>query len=664
MDEGTYSDADVARLLQEYFVAVKVDRDEHPEIDRRFQRQVSALTGEGGWPLTAFLTPNGEAFLGGTYFPPQDGLGRPGFRRLLKEVARIWKEEPDKIRQNTKALREALDRARATPAAASTSASAFLQGVRGQILQSYDRINGGFGFAPKFPHPTAVRFLFWDSFATGEILSATRARETLHRMADGGMYDQIGGGFHRYSVDEGWHIPHFEKMAADNAPLLDAFVEGARWFGDERFRETVTGVESWLLKTLQDPAGGFGTSQDADNAPGDDGSYFTWSRPELKQVLDGEELRIVSRFFGVGADGRMPHDPERNVLYRLLPLNEAAEGLGLSATEANERLESAMKKLRGAREKRPEPTVDRAMYASINGGIIRALIHSSQLLANVSSLQSARKSADRFLSRAYDSDRGVAHRLDPNGARGYGLLEDQAEFALGLLELAGATLDPRYVEVAERLLSIVDTQFRDPNGLLMDLSPKLYDGPTIGSVTDPTFSVEDNPHLSANAASVLAFERLASLTNRREWRRAAERTLKPLMARLADAGLFAAGTALAAGLYDTPPARVVIEGEGSLATELARAAAHAWHPDLWIFRGTPPPPFSLPDEFIGQTDRKNEPRALVCFGTRCLAPVTDPTQLPGLLRTGGRGPLGDNRTQIGSVEQVGSRLSRREESVE
>ncbi|MCI4344582.1 MAG: DUF255 domain-containing protein, partial [Thermoplasmata archaeon] len=324
MDEGTYADSEVARLLRSQFVTVKVDRDENPEVDRRYQRQVGALTGEGGWPLTAFLTPEGDVFLGGTYFPPQDGLGRPGFRRVLKEVARLWKEEPETIRRNAAAVRDALGRSRDPGASpVGPSPSAFLESVRGHLLESFDTVNGGFGQAPKFPHPTGVAFLLWDAFASREDGSAERARTTLLRMADGGLHDQVGGGFHRYAVDEGWHIPHFEKMGVDNAALLDVFVEGARRFGEPRFVETVRDTVDWVSSVLWQPHGGFGASQDADNAPGDDGSYFTWSRPELKAVLTADELRLVTRFFGVGSDGRMPHDPERNVLFRLMTVDEA-----------------------------------------------------------------------------------------------------------------------------------------------------------------------------------------------------------------------------------------------------------------------------------------------------------------------------------------------------
>jgi uncharacterized protein YyaL (SSP411 family) len=624
MDEGTYSDPEVARLIEEHFVAVKVDRDERPEVDRRYQRQVGTLTGEGGWPLTAFLTPEGEVFLGGTYFPAEDAVGRPGFRRVLREVARLWSEEPERVRQNADAVREALGRM-ARAGAPSAALEELVAHVREDVTHRFDPVNGGWGQAPKFPHPTAISFVLADAFYRGDEAAAERARLTLERMADGGMYDQIGGGFHRYSVDEGWHIPHFEKMGVDNAALLDVYVEGARRFRSERFVEVVRETVGWVREVLVDPAGGFGASQDADNAPGDDGSYFTWSRAELKAELAPEELRLVTRFYGVGSDGRMPHDPDRNVLFRLMPLAEAAEGAGLPAADAAPILGRARTKLLRARSRRATPLIDRALYAGINGQFVRAFVHAGRYLGDDAIVADAQRAADRFLQEAYRPGRGIAHRLLPGGPAGFGFLDDQVEFALGLLELAAARKDPAYLRPAEEILETVRTEFRAENGLYRDLAPKLYDGPQLGAIPESSYPLEDTPHLSANAAAALAFLRLAALTESERWRSAARELLAPLSGRLKSAGLFAAGSALAALLADRPALRVVVEGRGAHAEALGRAAELAWSPMSYVFRGHPPPPFSLPTE-VGEA-ASAPARALVCFGERCLAPITEPGPL-------------------------------------
>ena len=636
MDEGTYTDEEVARLVAQHFVAVKVDRDENPEVDRRYQRQVSVLSGQGGWPLTAFLTPTGEVFLGGTYFPPQDGLGRPGFRKVLREVARIWREEPAKALGNVRAVAEALDRMEDHRAHAPAPApSGFRSRVLEEILQGYDPVNGGFGLAPKFPHPTAISLLEFVAFAEDDARSGARARETLVRMADGGIYDHLGGGFHRYSVDEGWHIPHFEKMGADNAALLSSYVDGTRYFGDARLEETVRGILGWIETSLLDPLGGFGSSQDADNAPGDDGGFFTWSRSELKAALTPEELRLVSRYFGVGTDGRMPHDPERNVLFRLLPLSEAAHGLTDDQALAARWLDSATRKLQAVRAARPTPFIDRALYADLNGGFVRATAAAGQLLGDPRPVAWARRAADRFLSSAYDPGRGVAHHLAPDGPKGFGHLEDQAQFALGLLELAAVTAEPRYLRTAETILDLIHREFASDVGVLRDLAPRLYDGPSVGSLGTPAYPVEDNPHLSANAAVALADLRLAGLLGAEAPRERARTLLGALAPRVAGAGLFAAGSALAMAWLETPAARIVVQGTGPEADDLYRAAARAWHPNLSVFRGTPPEPFSLPGEVEGSHTPAGA-RALLCFGTRCLAPVTDPRGIASLLAAEGR----------------------------
>lgn len=632
MDEGTYADDTVARLIGQHFVAVKVDRDANPEIDRRYQRQVNALTGEGGWPLTAFLTPKGETFFGGTYFPPQSGLGRPGFRQVLLEISRLWREEPGKIRENTQALATALTQEHhGTGRGSALSSSAFVDAVRASVLSSYDPVHGGFGTAPKFPHPTAVSFLFWDSFASGDNSSAERARRTLSRMADGGVYDHIGGGFHRYSVDEGWHIPHFEKMSLDNAALLSEYAEGYRRFKDDAFLSVIRGTVDWIQTTLADPKGGFGASQDADNAPGDDGGYFTWSRTELKAVLEPAELRLVSRYFGVGSQGRMPHDPDRNVLFRLMTVPEAAEGTGLDPAQARATLDAAIRKLAAARLMRPRPMVDPALYAGLNGGFIRALTAASVVLNDASLLGAARRTADRFLSEGFSAARGVAHQIGASAAQGFGHLEDQADFAWGLVELAGHTVDPEYLARATELYEVILSKFSVQGMPLRDIAPDLYDGPSIGAVEEPAFPVEDMPHLSANATVALGLLRLSSLTGDDRWQVEARALIDACVPRLERAGLFGAGVALAAGVAEVEPVRVVVQGKGPESDALWEATRTVWHPNVWIFRGTPPAPFSLPDELAAAAGEPEPARALVCWGVRCAPPVTDPAELRSLV---------------------------------
>jgi uncharacterized protein len=330
----------------------------------------------------------------------------------------------------------------------------------------------------------------------------------------------------------------------------------------------------------------------------------------------------------------MPHDPDRNVLFRLLPLAEAAEGV-YPAESAAPALARAVAKLRAVRSTRPTPNVDRALYADINGRFIASLVRAGTFLGDRSILADARLAADRFLKEAFRPGQGIAHRIDPDGARGFGLLEDQVAFASGLLELAGGLAEPKYLDPALRLLELVDREFRGEDALLRDLAPGLYDGPVVGGVTEPSYPLEDNPHLSANASAAISFLRAGSLTHEDRWVEKARALLQPMTRRISGAGLFAAGSALAAGLLTTAPVTVVVEGTGEPADRLLREARRSWHPNAWVFSGHPPLPFSLPGEITGMGAAK-EARALVCFGSACAPPVTDPTALGPLLASGGR----------------------------
>ncbi len=331
----------------------------------------------------------------------------------------------------------------------------------------------------------------------------------------------------------------------------------------------------------------------------------------------------------------MPEDPERNVLFELFALEEAAEGTQRAGADARAVLDRAVEKVRAARELRPSPTIDRAQYADLNGALIAAYAHAGSFLGDAALVHAARRAADRFLTHAYRPDRGVAHRLEGLQGVGYGMLEDQAEFALGLVELAGATAEPAYALRAREILTLIDREFRGEDGLLRDLSPSLYDGSELVSASPPSYPLEDSPHRSANATALLAALRLGALTEDEHLRRFAAGLIEPIARRIGDAGLFAAGTALVAGLALTPPMKVVIEGSGPSADILERAAREAYRPMRWVFRGPPPEPFRSSGLPVGSSPATA--RALVCVGTSCRAPITDPTELSRVVAAPSKG---------------------------
>jgi uncharacterized protein YyaL (SSP411 family) len=634
MDETTYSDPEVARLINEFFIPVKVDRDENPEVDRRYQQEVAALSGEGGWPLTAFLAPTGEAFLGGTYFPPRDSAGRPGMVRILRDISRQWREDPRSLRDNIEAVRRALRReVPVRPPSGSLSMAEFEGHVLEGLLASYDPVHGGFGMAPKFPHPVAVEFLLAEGVAGPHPPASEAAVHTLRTMAEGGLFDQLGGGFHRYCVEESWRIPHFEKMGIDNAYLLEAYLQGYAFSREPLFAEVARKTAEYILNELfvSDPPA-FAASQDADNAPGDDGSFYTWTRAQLKEILTEEEYRAVRWRYGLGTEGRMPGDPERNVLFRLSSLEDVARALGRSVEDTEALLGRALDKMRAARGDRPRPGVDRNRYAGINGALISSMTQAGRMFGDPRYLAAARQAADSFLKGAWDPSKGVAHHLSAGGGRGWGYLEDQVLFATGLLHLAEGTQEPRYLSVAGQLLELVRTHYRQgPEEPLRDLSPDLYDGLKVAGLTEPGYTLEDMPHCSPNAIAALAWIRYANLSEDPKGLEEAQRTIKAAIPRVRSHGLFVSGLALAARSLQSTPLRIVLEDVTSPKDPLAAMALTTYHPRKVVFLGAPPPPFSLPIERTGSSKETSGTRALVCLESSCLPPVESADDLRGLI---------------------------------
>ena len=320
MDRESYENAEVARVINESFIPVKVDRDERPDIDARYQVAVSALTGQGGWPLTAFLTPDGKPFFGGTYFPPDDRSGRPGMKRLLEAIAHNYRTHRDQIHESAAKIAEALSEVEHFKEGEEAADEQVVKAIVESIGGMFDAQNGGFGNAPKFPHPTAIDLLLEAYLETRQEWLLTIVTTTLEHMGRGGVYDQIGGGFHRYSVDERWIVPHFEKMSYDNAGLLGNYLRAYQMTGNTFFREIALGILGFLENVLSHPEAGFYASQDADINLDDDGDYFTWTLEELNAVLDGPEARVAALYYHIDAQGEMHHNPAKNVLFIDQPL--------------------------------------------------------------------------------------------------------------------------------------------------------------------------------------------------------------------------------------------------------------------------------------------------------------------------------------------------------
>ncbi len=637
MDRESYENAEVARVINESFIPVKVDRDERPDIDARYQVAVSALTGQGGWPLTAFLTPDGKPFFGGTYFPPDDRGGRPGMRRLLEAVAHNYRTERDKIHESAAKIAGALGEVdhfkQGEEAADEQVVKAILQSIGGM----FDAQNGGFGSAPKFPHPAAIDLLLEAYLETRQDWPLNIVTSTLEHMGRGGVYDQIGGGFHRYSVDERWIVPHFEKMSYDNAGLLGNNLRAFQLTGNPFFREIALGILGFLENVLSHPEAGFYASQDADISLDDDGDYFTWTLDELNAVLDGPEARVAALYYHIEAQGEMHHNPAKNVLFIDQPLHAIAARMELDEPKVAELLASAKQKMAEARARRQTPFIDKSIYTSWNGMLISALLEAYRVLGIKGERDRALATLDLLMTKAYNREKGMYHTLVDGQPRIEGLIEDQVFIIAALLDAFEITGTRLYFDRALELMEITVRRFWDEKeGGFFDTAQDLAD--RHGSLDAQRKPFQDSPTPAANAIAAFVLDRLDVLADREDFGDKAAATLALFAPKAGQYGLFAATYGLALMHHLRAPVDVVVVGgaDDERTVNLLRAAhdapraskrVFAFEPAIVKARDLPPGLAST----LPELPLDGVPVALVCEGTACHAPVQTPAALRELL---------------------------------
>src|ERR1700761_5121314 len=464
MDRESYEDPDLAGLINENFVAIKVDRDERPDVDTRYQAAVAAISGQSGWPLTAVLTPDGKPFFGGTYFPRDDRYGRPGFARVLLTMADAWRARRDEVLESAGSVVEAIEYNENFAGQSGTLSLSIVEKMVSSALEKFDRHHGGFGSQPKFAHPSAIDLLLDVAVRTGNEAAREAATVTLERMARGGVYDQLGGGFHRYSVDEAWVVPHFEKMLYDNAELLKNYVHAFRSFVDPEMARVARDIIRWMDSTLSDRArGGFYASQDADIHLEDDGDSFTWTRAEAAAVLSPEEMEIAGAYYDIGDLGDMHHNPAKNVLHVKHTLDAVAAKAGVPLQQAQDLLAAAHAKLYAARGERPTPYVDTTMYTGWNAMAVSAYFEAAQVLHLTDVKAVARLTLDRLLSEGLDAERGLAHVI-AYGKWIPGVLDDYAFMIHACLDGWLGSGEMRYFRAAESLAERMIAGFYDETG--------------------------------------------------------------------------------------------------------------------------------------------------------------------------------------------------------
>ena len=631
IDQESYDDPEVAAIINEHFIAVKVDRDERPDIDARYQNAVSAITGQGGWPLTAFLTPDGKVFYGGTYFPKDDAYGRPGFRSVLLSVARYYRDSRDDAVEAAEQLHRQLAAALSAPQSIATQGAASpeagaapsqLDVALASIRRLFDPVDGGFGGAPKFPHTATLELLLRSHARSGEDDLLSMVVRTLEKMARGGMHDQIGGGFHRYSTDGRWIVPHFEKMLYDNAGLLLNYAHAFQATATPLFADVARDTAQFMSTVLADPArGGFYGSQDADLGPNDDGSYFTWTADEAKAVLDRDEFAVIAEHYHLTGPGEM-HGDGRHVLFVDRDPDVIAAVTGRTVDEVRALIARGRAKLADARRRRPAPYVDTAHYASWNGMAISAFLAASVALGDRSHRDLALRSLERFLAEGYEQDRGFAHGLGGEPLR---LADDQVQMAQALLDAYEVTGLSRYLRLGREVMDAALRGFWDDPGFR-----DVEKGARGVALDVPYKPVQDAPTPSPNAVGALVLLRLSRFLGVASYRGLAERLLAAFAPGLAPHGLHASSLFIAVEDLLHEPSHIVIVGprDDPRTRALHDAALTAWRPGRMISHhedGADDVP--VPEVVRAMQAHAAVPTAFVCAGTSCAPPVATPEAL-------------------------------------
>ena len=472
MAHESFEDPVTADLMNRYFVNIKLDREERPDIDSVYMTAVQALTGQGGWPMTVFMTPDGRPFYAGTYFPPSDGHGRPGFPRVLEVLHEKWANERETVLESAESVTAHLRQsARHSPSGAVEITPEMSQRAVELFREVFDSVWGGFGMAPKFPSPSNLEFLLAYASGSGrddavEPTALDMVLHTLHRMATGGMYDQLGGGFSRYSVDERWLVPHFEKMLYDNAQLARVYLHAFQITGDPFFERIARETLAYLEREMLDPEGGFYAAQDADSE-GIEGKFFVWTAAELDRHL-GADAALFKAWFGVTEAGNFhdPHHPElsgRNVLTNWQDPEAIAQQFGLTLEELAARVEVLRTRMVEVRDARVRPGLDDKVLTSWNGLALAAFAAGARVFGNASYRDVAEHTASFLREKMWHRGR-LFHTYKAGTARVEGLLEDYAYTGLGLVELYKLTGDMEHLDWARELFETALREFRDHDG--------------------------------------------------------------------------------------------------------------------------------------------------------------------------------------------------------
>jgi uncharacterized protein YyaL (SSP411 family) len=649
MERESFENEEIAGLMNASYVSIKLDREERPDVDRIYMTFVQATTGGGGWPMSVWLTPELQPFFGGTYFPPENRWGHPGFGSILTQIAAAWKSDREKIADSG---REVVEQLKKQVEVASTRTgpafdAATMESGFSVFRRTFDSRLGGFGQAPKFPRVSVHHFLLRYYARTKNREALDMVLLTLREMARGGMHDQLGGGFHRYSVDDRWFVPHFEKMLYDQAQIAISYLEAYQITGDAQYADTARRIFDYVLRDMTDAGGGFYSAEDADSVITPEhpdlkgeGAFYIWSMEDLRAHLPPRTLPWFCYRYGVREDSNVDSDPHgeftgKNILFGARTVEETARHFGESAAEVGAALEEAGRVLMAVRATRVRPGLDDKILTAWNGLMISAFAKGGAVLEEPRYAEAARRAAEFVIATLYDASSGVLlRRYRAGDAAIPGFLDDYAMFVQGLLDLYETQFDLRHLELAVRLTEKQRELFEDPAGAFF--STGADDHRLVLRVKEDY----DGAEPSGNSVAVMNLLRLARITNGKDLREAAERTFAVFAGRLSVAPMAVPQMLAACEFVLGEPREIILAGAGgsvemkALLKELHR---HFVPSRVVLLVDSEAARDSLAQgipSIAAMRTVEGRAAAYVCRNYTCQLPVTEPAQLAGLIQLG------------------------------
>ena len=629
MERESFENEATAASMNQLFVNVKVDREERPDIDEIYMNAVQMMTGAGGWPMSVFLTPDRTPFYGGTYFPPDNRYGRPGFPEVLRSVARHYRENRDKVGEAAERLMAGLKRLTDLRNLDGELSEVMFSDGYAQIARNFDSENGGFGSQPKFPSTMNLSVFLREFERTGNRNALDMVLLTLRKMAHGGIYDHLGGGFHRYSVDHRWLVPHFEKMLYDNALLTGLYLEAFQLTGEPLFQQIAQETLSYVMREMTDPQGGFYSTQDADSE-GEEGKFFVWDREEVHALLGEKDGGLFCRHYDVRPEGNFEHG--KSILNIPVETPELAQFLDVDPA----RLEAATRRgrevLAAVREGRIKPERDEKIQVNWNGLMISAFARAYQILGRSEYLETAQNAAGFILQHMMTESGRLLHSYQDGRARFVGYQDDYAFFCCGLLDLYEASFDTAWLDAAETLTETMVDEFWDP-----EEGGFYFTGKSNEKLIVRSKNPYDNATPSGNSLAVMSLMRLGTILDRPDLWKKAEQTLKLFEPMLREMPTGFGQMLCCLDFFSRRPVEVVLVGEPEAIDmkNLLKAAYRRLLSNRVIVRTDPEKRDDLSRRIpliSGKTALDGKPTAYVCKDSVCSAPVTTDVQLDALLK--------------------------------